>query len=308
MDLMERLAAADPLRDEQLSPDDQREADALLARLLATPVARPRRARRRALVVVAAACAALAAVAAIDLLGSGTPGSGVIDRAVAAVTRGGVVYHVVEFTTGRGSDVPTREVISESWYTSDGRLHRKAFTVRDGRRGRLAEDFAGRRLPGRAGGSALRWDGSANTITESGFAGGNGDTPSLDSFADPGTQLRALQSQGKLRVDGTTSVDGRRVYRLGSGKLSVDGYDWEIEYTVDAQSYLPLARHLTYHMGEGRTVEVLTRYRVYERLPLDAQTRRLLALDPHPKAKCSEFAHELTEQRDLGFPNPCARR
>jgi hypothetical protein len=28
--------------------------------------------------------------------------------------------------------------------------------------------------------------------------------------------------------------------------------------------------------------------------------------DPHPDAKCSEFAHKLTEQRDLGFPNPCA--
>ena len=32
------------------------------------------------------------------------------------------------------------------------------------------------------------------------------------------------------------------------------------------------------------------------------------ALDPHPGAKCSELAHELTEGKDLGFPNPCAGR
>ena len=48
-ELMERLAAADPVRDpEELTPEDQREADALLARLLATPVepaAEPRRPR-----------------------------------------------------------------------------------------------------------------------------------------------------------------------------------------------------------------------------------------------------------------------
>ena len=58
-ELMGRLAAADPVRDrEPLTPEAQREADALLARLLATPVEpataprRPRsQLRRRALAV-----------------------------------------------------------------------------------------------------------------------------------------------------------------------------------------------------------------------------------------------------------------
>ena len=40
-------------------------------------------------------------------------------------------------------------------------------------------------------------------------------------------------------------------------------------------------------------------------LTKDEGTAGLLALDPHPDAKCSQFAHELTEERDLGFPNPC---
>ena len=45
-ELMERLAAADPVRDrEPLTPEAQREADVMLARLLATPVTEPRRSR-----------------------------------------------------------------------------------------------------------------------------------------------------------------------------------------------------------------------------------------------------------------------
>ena len=183
-ELMERLAAADPVRDrEPLTPEARREADALLARLLATPVepaAAPRRPRfqlrRRALAVAGAACAALAAFAAIDLVDSDTPGPGVVDRAVAAVTRVGSVYHVVEHMTFRaeGARGASQAFYFESWYTPDGRLHRKTFSVRDGKKGRLLEDFAGRRRrPDRESGPALQWDASSNTIGESGFAGGD---------------------------------------------------------------------------------------------------------------------------------------
>jgi hypothetical protein len=315
-ELMDRLAAADPLRaGEQLSPEDRREADALLTRLLATPVepaAAPRRLRRRVLAVAGAACAALAALAAIDLLDSDTSGPAVVDKAVAAVNRAGVVYHVLEFATSRQSpplegaaaDAP-HEAVFESWYTSDGRRHRKTFAMRDGQKGRLVEDFAGRRHPGRASGTALLWSESSNTIGESGWGRVGSDLPILDSSEGPGVQLRALQEQGRLRVDGTTSVDGRRAYRLVSDKVPVLGDQVEIEFTVDAESYLPLSQRVSSELEGGRKLDVLTRYRVYERLPLDDETSGLLALDPHPGAKCSEFAHELTEERDLGFPNPC---
>jgi hypothetical protein len=310
-ELMERLAAADPLRDgEQLTPEDQREADALLARVLATPVESLSRLPRRMLAVAGAACVAVAVLVAVDLLDTDTQVPGVVDRAVAAVTRAGAVYHVVELTTARVSPETDswtpRDVISESWYTSDGRLHRTAFAVRDGRRGRLMEDFAGQRLPGRRSGSALRWDGFTNTISESGWFRSDGGVPSLDSSQDPGAQLRALEEQGRLRVDGTTSVDGRRAYRLVSDTIIVDGNEIDIEFTVDAETYLPLSQRAVTDVEDGPTLDIRTRYRVYERLPLDDTTDRLLALDPHPGAKCSEFAHELTEERDLGFPNPCA--
>jgi hypothetical protein len=277
--------------------------------------------RRGALIAAGAACAAVAALAAIDLLDSDTPGPAVVDSAVAAVTRPDVVYHVVELATGRespprdGAQEGPQELLIESWYTSDGRMHRKGFAVRDGQRGRLMEDFAGRRPPGRALGSALRWDALTNTISESGFGGRiAGGAPYLDSFADPGAQLRALQQEGRLRLAGTTEVGGKRAYRLVTDRIPVgEDQGLEIEFMVDAETYLPLSQRGSLDLGEGRTLEVLTRYRVYERLPLNDQTSRLLPLDPHPGAKCSPFdfmgrkvaAHERLEERDLGFPNPC---
>jgi hypothetical protein len=312
-ELMERLAAADPVRDrEPLTPEAQREADSLLARLLAVaPVAAPRRQRsplrRRAMAVAGAACAALAGFAAIDLVDSNAPGPSVVDRAVAAVTRAGSVYHVVEHMTFRaeGARGASQAFYFESWYTSDGRrLHRKTFAVRDGQKGRLLEDFAGRRRPGRANGSALQWDASSNTIGESGFAGG--DAPYLGPFEDPGSRLRTLRDQGRLRLAGTTTVDGGRAYRLVSGTFTANEDKVSVEVTVDAETYLPVSQRLSLETEAGQKMEALTRYRAYERLAPNDESRGRLALDPHPAARCSDFAHRLTEDRDLGFPNPCA--
>jgi hypothetical protein len=303
-ELMERLAAADPVRDrEPLTPEAQREADAMLARLLATPVTEPRRSRvrPRALAVAGAACVALAAFAAINLLGSKAPGPSVVDRAVAAVSRGGV-YHVVEVMTLRGHGQPT-ELDSESWYTHDGRLHRKTSSSREGQR--LVEDFAGRRRPGRSAGSALSWDLNSNTIGESGFVR-VGSLPFLDPFTDPGAQLQALEKQGQLRSAGSTTLDGKRAYRLVSGKVPVDKDQMEVEIAVDAKTFLPLTQRLTLTMAAGPKVVALTHYSVYERVGLNDRTERRLALDRHPGSKCSAGAHELTE-RSLGYPNPCAK-
>jgi hypothetical protein len=303
-ELMERLAAADPVPDrEPLTSEAQREADAMLARLLASPATAPRRSRvrPRALAVAGAACVALAVFVAINLLGSTAPGPSVVDRAVAAVSRGGL-YHVVEAMTLRGPGQPTA-INSESWYTNDGRLHRTSSTTREGQR--VVNEIAGQRRPGRSSGSALSWERSLNTIAESGFADG-GRVPYLSPFTDPGTRLQALEKQGKLRAAGTTTVDGKRAYRLVSGKVRVDRDQAEVEIAVDAKTYLPLTQRFTLTMAAGPKVVALTRYSVYERVGLNDKTERRLALDRHPGAKCSEFAHELTEKQ-LGYPNPCAK-
>jgi hypothetical protein len=233
---------------------------------------------------------------AINLVGSDAPGPAVVDRAVAATTRGGV-YHVVEYTTLRGSPEATRDLYAEAWYTSDGRLHRKAFQGRNGQKGEPLEEFAGRWRPGRRSGALLTWDARSNTISEGGFASGGGGAD-IGSFSDPGSQLRALEEKGRLEPAGTTTVDGRRAHRLTGKSAGV-----EIEITVDAKTYLPLSQRYT----DGKFVSLI-RYLSYERTPLNDETEQQLALDRHPGAKCSEFAHELTEKRDLGFPNPCRKR
>jgi hypothetical protein len=306
-ELMERLAAADPVRDrEPLTPEGQREADEMLARLLATPATEPRRPRSRvrprALAVAGAACVAVAVLVAINLLGSKAPGPSIVDRAVAAVTRGGV-YHVVEQMTLRGPGVP-QEIDSESWYTHDGRLHRKSVTTLNGRR--IEEDVAGRRRPGQTNGPTLTWDRHSNTIGATGFSDGGG-LPFLGPFTEPSAQLLALEKKGQLRAAGTTTVDGKRAYRLVSGQVPVGKDRMEVEIDVDAKTYLPLTQRLTLKLAAGQKFVAHTRYRVYERRALNDKTEPRLALDPHPGAKCDPGAHELTEKRDLGFPNPCAR-
>src|ERR671914_1446408 len=83
-DPMEMLAAADPLRDgERLTPEEEREADALLTRLLATPAAGAerrgggrRRVRRWTLATAAVIGAAAAALAATRLVDSDAPAGG----------------------------------------------------------------------------------------------------------------------------------------------------------------------------------------------------------------------------------------
>jgi hypothetical protein len=317
-DLMKRLAAADPLPGaEQLSSEEQHEADELLARVLAAPASLERhtlrrpRMRRWALAAVATAGVALAAFAAGNLLDEDAPGPNVVELAVAAVSAGDAVYHTVERThlRGTGSLPDTRTIFHESWRTADGRQHQKWFRSSGGRRGKLMSETAGRRARGRRGGPMLIWDSHQNTITSSRFGTSRSSrgVPYLDPDGDPGPGLRALEAQGRLRLAASGEVDGRRAYRLVSDEVKgvVAGSSEQIEYLVDAETYLPLAsNYLATYRGD--TFELHTRYLVYERLPLNAKTHGLLELDPHPGATCALGAGETMGRGTLGFPNPCA--
>jgi hypothetical protein len=315
-DLMERLAAADPLAGaEDLGPGEQSEADALFTQLIATPAERgaPRaRVRRWALVAAGALCSIAAAFAAVNLLDSDTSGPGVVEKAVAAVTRGGSVYHVVERTHARPAGFRSLGPMTfyyEYWNTTGGRLHRKTFAADGPRRGKLIADMAGKRRPGRRGGPVLMWDAGSDTIILGGFAVGRGTAgaPALDPYADPGAQLRALEQQGRLRLAGTTRVGDRPAYRLVSGTVlgTTKGEEVSTEFLVDSETYLPLAQHRSIRHSSGKGFEFSTRYLVYERLPLNSRTREELDLDPHPSATCSPSGK--LKLGPLGFPNPCAR-
>jgi hypothetical protein len=320
-ELMERLVAADPLPDaERLSPEEQRKAEALLARLLATPIGpptdrrpvrRPRVGRRAPLVAVGAACAAAAAVAAIELFDSGAPADArIVEKAVAALTREDAVYHVLERrrATGRGLPEGGQTFYFESWRTTDGRIHEKEFAANGARRGKQLRETAGRLRPGSRLGPALTYDVRRNTIYPSGVGRPDvGSVPDIDPFADPVARLKELQRRGQLRVADTTRVGGSRAYRLVADAPSRwRGFSFEdIEYLVDAKTYLPLTQRVSVRIDSRPRHRLFTRYLVYERLPLDARSRAQLDLDPHPGATCAPGAAELRRGLGPGFANPC---
>ena len=105
-------------------------------------------------------------------------------------------------------------------------------------------------------------------------------------------------------------MEGRQAYRLVSGPITRPDRPKQtehVEFFVDAETYLPPAQRLSIGTGSEPGFEIFTRYLIYKRLPLNARSRGLLALDPHPGAECSPFAGDAS-QRELGFPNPCATR
>jgi hypothetical protein len=313
-DLMDRLAAADPAAElEQLGPAERRESDALLERLLATPVEEHRASRRRRWprFAVATAAAALAIFAAISLLDSDDgPAPNVLAKAVAALSHPDAVYHAAMIPSMRSEEFPGPhpKIIYETWHTNSGRLHWRTYALRDGRRGRLYDDFAGQRRPGRLGGPALRYDARTNQISESGFgahAGGEG-APGVDPF-DPVTGLKESQASGRLKVAGEVEIAGKRAYRLVSPTVRTSRGEVErSEIIVDAETYLPREQRVFIRNRLGKT-KLVWRYVVYERLPLNDRTSALLDFAPPPGAKCVPGTEHQDHKGSLGFPNPCRR-
>jgi hypothetical protein len=307
MDVIERLAAADPLPEaERLTPEQEREAEALLARLLATAAAPERRAprrRRRLLAAAAAGCAAALALAAAWVLDAGS--SRIVEQAVAAVTREDSVYHVVQRRHVTGDVVTSagRTFVIESWHASDGRMHEKSYAAVGGRRGRLLEDAAGMRP-----GEVLRYDATRNLLQGGGIFLDPmaADLPFIDPLGDPGEALRRLQERGLLHEAGETEVGGRDAHRLVSEPISEDGREQRFEYLVDSETHLPLVLRWSERAGE-QEYGLVTEFLRYDRLPLNARSRALLDLDPHPDARCAQGADQARGVPDLGFPNPCRK-
>ena len=312
-DLMERLAAADPMREaEQLSPDEQRDADVLLERLLATPVEDGRRHTRRlrwAPLAAATACALAAVFVALNVFGGSSSSPNILARASAALASEDAVYHMVgdvRFTAPESIGGDAR-FIFESWNTIGGRMHRKVWRVKNGQRSERYDDFAGRRRPGRMGGPAVRYDPRSNQILPSGFGVSRNvsGAPAVDPF-DPGTSLRELEAHGRLKHTGSARVGDRPGYRLVSGlEPGGNGALERSEFVVDAETYLPLSARYMRREKDGSTMRVYERFTTYERLPLNDKTEGYLDLDPHPGAKCAIGPRDLRGKRDVGFPLPC---
>ena len=317
-DLMDRLNAANPVREPAPpSAEQQREADALLERLIAEPVdsVKPSRAparRRWPQLAIATAAVAVAAFAAASLLGSDDgPGPNVVARAVAALTDDDVIYHAEVIATAQAPDFPEagKGLYYETWHTASGRMRQRSYGPARNRTKRVYGEVAGQRRPGRLGGPSLTYDPRSNLIYETGFgrsrSGGKG-APGFDPF-DPGRSIKELQAEGRLRAAGRVEVGGRPAYRLVSGDVSSsEGSVQSSVLLVDAETYLPRELRLTDRLANGVTRRLRWRYVVYERLPLNDRTESLLHLHPPARAKCGPGTDKLDHKGSLGFPNPCA--
>jgi hypothetical protein len=313
-DVMDRLAAVDPVSEvNRLGTDDQREADALLERIVATPAEsfRPRSPRRWPQLAVATALVAVIVFAALSLLDSEDGRApNVVAKAVAALTQKDAVYHARGFGYMWSPVEPKRQPspFVETWHTAGGRMHWKTYAAKDGKRGRLLSEIAGQRRPGRLGGPALMYDALKNEINPSGFGRSQAKmAPGVDPF-DPGRALREFQAEGRLRVAGEIEVDGKRAYRLVSDwEQAAGGATQRSEIVVDARTYLPITHRLWSRAPNGiGTARMVWHYLTYERLPLNEKTGRLLDLDAPADAKCSEGTYPLLRRGSLGYPNPCA--
>ena len=316
-ELMDRLSAANPVREhESMSAEQQREADALLERLIAEPVdSRTPRAparRRWPQLAIATAAVAVAAFAAVSLLGSDDgPGSNVVARAVAALTDDDVIYHAEVVATAQAPDLPDADegLYYETWHTASGRMRQRSYGPARNRTKRVYGEVAGQRRPGRLGGPSLTYDPESNLIYETGFGrdlSAKG-APGFDSF-DPGGSLKELQAEGRLRVAGRVEVGGRPAYRLVSGDVtSSEGSVQSSVLLVDTETYLPRELRLVDRLPNGVTRRIRWRYVVYEALPLNDKTESLLDFHPPARAKCAPGAEKQDRKGSLGFPNPCAR-
>ena len=84
-------------------------------------------------------------------------------------------------------------------------------------------------------------------------------------ISDDTAQIRSRLKAGKLKLAGSTTVDGRRALRL----VAVHGFD---EYDVAPGTYAPIRTVL----GYGPAIVVTTIYSEYRILPATAANERLL--------------------------------
>lgn len=238
--------------------------EAEIARRRGGPV--PFRRRGLVLALAAAAVTALAVAWPTDRSGSNS----VLERAAAALTPPpGRILHV----RADGHNIYTP--FSESWQTTTGPVRIRSRVGGQNAAGpctiEWSYDAAARTM--------ATWDASTRTIYWNGV---DERTEKQIGFPDPLREIRANLAAGRLREAGRQTIDGREVLRLEPANgLQPRPYgragDAVYAYLVDVRTYEPVRWEISPTQWYD--------YTIYEYLPDDEQTRRLLSLEAqHPGA------------------------
>jgi len=232
------------------------------ARLSEQMVERPGRLRSfRIATGVAAAAAAAAALLGVALLG-GPGGSGgpstadaaIVHQALRALTGpANMIVHVKEDGVQNG-----RPIALEWWQETS-----PPYALR------MIKGWGGQSHEGAADGTTrFQYDAHTNTILKT--TGAKSPQPLVDPMAGVRRQL----AKGDAQVAGTTTIDGRTLYKI---ELSTG----VIAY-FDTTTYRPM--YLDNPQGDGSVVR--TRVVAYEELPMTSETEHLVSITAqHPDAR-----------------------
>jgi len=248
---------------------------------------KPRPARRRILIAVPAATG-LAAVGVIAL----PRGDGVdaIAAARQALSPDNEIVHMVitfkpiEQFKGAQYMLPK----TEQWYSAgEKRWRTRTELIRPGKgKAAAAQPYDQIGSPDRV----RIYDARKDIVTVySGvhFMSANGGSGPGVAGGDPATSLRKELDAGDVRDDGIVTHDGKQVRRLvREAKVPAKAQmTQKFVYYMDPQTFAPLGGRM-YFQFKGRT-RIMSEFKIseYQRLPLNAENRKLLRFDKTAKTK-----------------------
>jgi hypothetical protein len=239
---------------------------------------------------------ALVAVAAVILAlsGGGNGGPSIIAQAYAATSSDGVILHYVVVTTTLSSNTAP---------TSAALAHSRTEVWQSGQRSHIFRTLAVRQRYGHesvnrnevtVNGSAIEYyiaggPSSAGTLIRTTVPPDQLPCDSIlellvtetgNTQCSPISALRALYSSGGLRAAGHATLGGRTVDVIKKGHLRGFLPSWQVIILVDPHTFAPLQMRVS----SPGYLDV-TRFEDYERVPLNAQSTKLLAMSPHPAAR-----------------------
>lgn len=285
---------------------------ATLARAAAPTAPRPRPRLRLALLGGASlATAAAVAVLALLVLPAADERLDPVAQARAALAApAGELIHTVTAMSyhrqdGRGRVLPARErdlLRTEQWATGEPARWRTVTT-----------SAADRSESAFAGGVLRSYDRRRNRLT---LIRGMREVPrtvlmpgAAQLGGDPVLELRRLLADGDLRDMGVTTVDGREVRRLTGEQRVRAGRRAVVirtEYLVDPETSAPIRLRIASGRPGGEPHGFTeTRFTTYERLPLTAESARLLRIATKPDPKV--ITHRIPPPPPAPAPAPRPR-
>jgi len=280
------------------------------------------RPRRRLALGALIATAAVAVAFVLVLAGSpaGRPLDVVAEARAALAPPGEIVYLRITTSSsavGPGGIKGTKPPSSttEQWTAADPPRWRLVQTIPRDRRNGTVSDGDGRRIVGRqefayAAGRQSDFSVELNRlVVNTGYSDDGLAARSPGPFGgDPATDLRAMLAERKVTDAGLVDVGGRTVRRLISESSGPGKPTRRLIYDVDPETFAPVRGVLRFGFPASTrsAVVVAVTFTVnrYERLPVNAQTAKLLTIATNARTKVTiitpEARRRLLREREKG--------